>query len=238
VKGAASKTQPDEGFAILERFFGRVGPIVREHGGFVDKYVGDMAMALFPYRPESPVAAVLDIVRELAPDCRAWSARFGEHFSVVAGLHGGGLMLGTIGEERRFETTVIADVVNVASRISGLTTMFGTPLLVSGDIGAELRLERRRRLAECAVKGARRPVMIDEIYAVDDELLAQAKDASAQRFDAARRLYAAGDFAAAETIFAEIAAREPRDIPAAFFRDSCAEGVPPDWNGIVRLKSK
>lgn len=238
VKAAAAKTGPDEGFAILERFFGCIGPIVRDRDGFVDKYVGDMAMALFPYRPDAPVDAALEILAALRADCAAWAQRYGEHFSIAAGMHGGGLMLGTIGEERRFETTVIADVVNIASRISSLTQQFGAPLLVSGDIGAELRLERRRRLAEVAVKGARRPIMIEEIYAADDEPLARAKDAAAERFDTARRLYAAGDFAAAQATFARIAADEPLDLPAAFFRDRCATAIPLHWDGVVRLTSK
>jgi class 3 adenylate cyclase len=238
VKAAAAKAGADEGFAILERFFALTGPIVREHGGFIDKYIGDMAMALFPYRPDEAVGAALTIVRELEAECRRWSERFGVHFESATGLHGGGLMLGTIGEERRFETTVIADVVNVASRISGLTAMFGVPLLASGEIGVELRLSRRRRLAECAVKGARRPIFIEEIYAADEEDLARAKDASAERFDTGRRFFAAGEFAAAEAIFAGIVAAEPRDRPAAFFRDRCAAGAAPDWNGIVRFTSK
>jgi len=47
------------------------------------------------------------------------------------GLNSGLMMLGTIGEHDRFETTVIGDVVNLASRIKSLTKQYRTPLLIS-----------------------------------------------------------------------------------------------------------
>ncbi len=238
IEAALQRAGHEETLTIITDFFASAGPIVRARGGFVDKYVGDMAMVLFPDDAAAAVDAALAIIRDLEPACASWSERFGVPFTVGVGIHAGRLMLGTIGEERRYETTVIADVVNVASRISALTAHFGVALIVSGDVATDLRQPRRRRLGECAVKGAQRPIMLEEIYANDDEPLAAAKDASAARFDLARRIFASGERRAAETIYGEIAAAAPGDRAAAYLRDLCAGGAGDMHDGVLRFTQK
>ncbi len=238
VDAALSQAGPGEALAIIGTFFACAGPAVRAHGGFVDKYVGNTAMALFPDDADAAVEAALEIIGSMNAACRDWSARFEVPFSLGAGVHNGRLMLGTIGEEQRYETTVIADVVNAASRISGLTAQIGVPLLVSGAVGSDLNLTQRRRLGDCAVKGALHPIALEEIYAADEPSLIRAKGASAERFDRARRLLAAGDALGAGELYRQILAEEPRDRPAAFLLDVCARGLDAGWNGVIAFAHK
>ncbi len=56
---------PGENFAFINAYLGEVGPIVRSHGGFIDKYVGDAIMALFPGAPQDALDAVVALQSEV-----------------------------------------------------------------------------------------------------------------------------------------------------------------------------
>ena len=123
---------PNETFRFLNSFLEKFGPIVRDHRGFIDKYMGDGIMALFPYSPDDAVAAALTMRRALKAynEGRARGGYAAIRFGI--GIHMGPLMLGTIGENRRMDSTVISDTVNAASRLEGLNKKYTTDILVSG----------------------------------------------------------------------------------------------------------
>ena len=82
------------------------------------------------------------------------------------GLHSGELILGTIGEESRMQTTVIADAVNVAARIEGLTKVFGVCLLLGKSIVDKLPPGHGfhlRHLGAVKAKGKTRNVEINRV---------------------------------------------------------------------------
>lgn len=224
---------PRESFAFLNDYLGRVGPVVREYGGFVDKYVGDAVMALFPAKSTGAIDAAIAIQR-LARGLR---------INIGVGIHTGPLVLGTIGERERFDTTVIADVVNIAARIEGLTKALGARILVSGQVADSFpsTLYAIRRLCDVQVAGASRALALYEIVNGDPEDLRRHKIDSVLTFERARLNYVHGDFMQAEAVFAELAQREPDDGPAGFLARRCAiyAAQPPErWNGVERFDVK
>jgi len=81
------------------------------------------------------------------------------------GIHTGPLMLGTIGENNRMDSTVISDTVNAASRLEGLTKKYSTDILVSGETLRSLIGPsdfKTRFLAEETVKGKAKAVQVHE----------------------------------------------------------------------------
>lgn len=123
---------PQQNFKFINSFLKRFGPIIRDHNGFVDKYLGDGMMALFPGSPDDAVAAAVTMRRALQ-EYNAGRERGGYvaiRFGI--GIHTGPLMLGTIGENRRMDSTVISDTVNAASRLEGLTKKYAVDILLSG----------------------------------------------------------------------------------------------------------
>jgi len=156
---------PDENFRFINSYLERIGPVIRRHEGFVDKYIGDGIMALFPGSPSNAIAAALEIRGTLAI-YNTDRAKLGYvPLRIGVGLHWGPLMLGTIGEDRRMDSTVISDTVNTASRLEGLTKKYGRDILVSGDTvdaaarerGADYAFEF---LGEELVKGKTKPVAV------------------------------------------------------------------------------
>jgi class 3 adenylate cyclase len=159
---------PEQNFRFINSYLRRVGPVIRANQGFVDKYMGDGIMALFPGDARHAFEAALGIqaaVIEYNSD-RAKSGY--PPIRIGIGIHRGPLMLGTIGENQRMDSTVISDTVNAASRLEGLTKKFGKEILVSGEtveaLGMELATRYRLEyLAEETVKGRVRQLKVYEL---------------------------------------------------------------------------
>src|SRR5581483_10200107 len=108
--------------------------------------------------------------------------------AVGVGLHRGTLMLGTIGESERMDGTVIADAVNLASRVEGLTKLYGAGILLTEEVRDRLTDRTRfllRFLGRVAVKGKQRGVGLYEACDADLPRRLELKGLTRARFDAA-----------------------------------------------------
>lgn len=114
----AAERSPTEVVDLLNALFGVVIDVVAENGGFVNKFEGDAVLAVFgaPVERDDAAGRALRAAREL-------SRRLKEevpNLSAGIGVSAGRAVAGNIGEERRFEYTVIGDPVNEAARLSEL----------------------------------------------------------------------------------------------------------------------
>ncbi|TGM12867.1 adenylate/guanylate cyclase domain-containing protein [Leptospira selangorensis] len=162
----SEKMTPKDNFDFLNSYMRKMGPIIRKHGGFIDKYLGDGIMALFPSLPDQALDAAMEMLRELESLNQSRADRHYEPIQIGIGLHTGTLMLGTIGEEERMDGTVISDAVNLASRIEGLTKEFHANLLLSESTYRKLKNRRKysfKKLGKVKVKGKSKS---SEVYEV------------------------------------------------------------------------
>lgn len=149
---------PHQNFNLINSYLSRMAPMVRQHGGIIDKYIGDAIMALYSRGAEGAIRSAL-AMRDTLLDYNAGRFRAGyESLEMGIGVHCGSLMLGTIGDEHRMESTVISDAVNTASRIEGLTKVFRVPIIISEHVYMELSPEVRsglyvRYLGQLPVRG-------------------------------------------------------------------------------------
>jgi class 3 adenylate cyclase len=163
----SEKMKPEENFRFINSFLSRMGPIVRTYHGFVDKYLGDGIMALFPGKPSDALGAAVEMRRELHRynHDRAKAGYRAINFGV--GIHTGELMLGTVGENQRMDGTVISDAVNLASRIETLTKTYDIGIAVSEETYRESGGEECgysfRYLGKERVKGKEREVAVFEV---------------------------------------------------------------------------
>ncbi|MEM7184194.1 MAG: adenylate/guanylate cyclase domain-containing protein, partial [Spirochaetota bacterium] len=164
---------PSENFAFLNEYLSRVGPVVRKHGGFIDKYIGDAIMALFPAEADQAVSAALEMRVELAHFNGERKKNKLPPLEIGIGIHRGRLMLGTIGEKERLEGTVISDAVNLASRLEGLTKEKAVAIVISEQLKKNLQYPEKfaiESLGETKVKGKELAIAI---YSVQDTLLSR-----------------------------------------------------------------
>ncbi|HJW68452.1 MAG TPA: AAA family ATPase, partial [Candidatus Binatia bacterium] len=140
----------EDNFALMNGYLARMEPVIQQHDGFIDKYIGDAVMALFSSSADRAVEAAIAMHRALDAYNEHRSAKGRAPLTMGIGIHTGPLMLGTVGSPDRMETTVIGDTVNVASRIENLTRRFGAALLITGETHGRLSDAAR---ASCRIVG-------------------------------------------------------------------------------------
>ena len=135
--GISETLSPAENFSFINDYLSVMGPIIRENNGFVDKYIGDAILALF-FKPADAARAAVAMHDML----QRFNAQFVDgifpEIRIGIGIHTGRIMLGTIGEVRRMENTVISDTVNAASRIESMTKKLSAGILLSGEALAQI----------------------------------------------------------------------------------------------------
>jgi predicted ATPase/class 3 adenylate cyclase len=236
---------PENNFNFLNDYLARVSPIVRANEGFIDKYIGDAIMALFPKHPVDAVNTAVAIQAEIRRHNETLPQGSPARLEVGIGIHGGSLMLGTIGERERLETTVISDAVNVASRLESLTKTYGTPIIVSEAIVQGLEPSDRfmcRYLDTVRPAGRTQAIELWEIIDGMTNEIRELKLASKPAFDEGLRLYQDKRFAEAVTIFRNILIENPGDIPARIYRDRAlywsTHRMNEGWDGVQILRNK
>jgi class 3 adenylate cyclase/CheY-like chemotaxis protein len=241
----SERLTPHENFSFLTSYLRNVTPIIRARGGFVDKYLGDGVMALFPGSAIDAVQAAVDLNRQIARYNHGRRLAGYQAIRVGTGLHRGTLMLGTIGAEDQMQTTVIADAVNLAARIEGMTKTFGVSMLLSGSVVDDLPPDhkfRLRPLGAVRAKGKSQSVEIYECYDNDSGDLIDFKDRTTTQFAAGMAEYRRGMLLTAGKIFAKIAEICPEDTVASYFRDRCTLSVVRErsgpWDGAEHMEVK
>jgi len=217
---------PEENFKFLNSFLSQVVPVIREQGGFVDKFIGDAIMALFPSTPDKAVKAALELQIAVFKYNEARNRAGYREISLGIGIHTGQLMLGTIGETNRMETTVIADAVNIASRLETLTKRYGSKIIISRELYNKMDDRDKlisRSLGEAEVKGKSKPIEIMELLQGTNSLPEQNKIENIQSFETALEMFRDNDFLKAEELFKTVIEKNPEDIAALYFSNLCLE---------------
>ncbi|HMW04682.1 MAG TPA: 7TM diverse intracellular signaling domain-containing protein [Leptospiraceae bacterium] len=243
---ALSETmKPEETFKFLNAYLKRVGPIIRKNNGFIDKFMGDGIMALFPLNPEDAVRSAVEMqetVREY--NLIRQKANY-KPIQIGIGIHVGSLMLGTIGEANRMDATVISDAVNLASRLEGLTKIYGAPILISDVTFQKIKNQedyQYRMLGRVQVKGKKDSVGILEIIHDTSPEIADFKVTSKPMFERGIFYYLQKDFEAAANLFKNVAKANPQDKAAELFLSRCEfylkHGISEDWEGVEVFEIK
>jgi two-component system sensor histidine kinase ChiS len=237
---------PRDNFRFLTSFLRNVTPIIRQAGGFVDKYLGDGVLALFPGEPGQAVLAATQVQRQMTRYNFGRNLAGYRQIRVGVGLHYGKLMLGTIGTADQMQTTVISDVVNVASRLEGMTKTFDINVVVSSDVVAALPPDhpfKLRGLGSVTAVGKTESVGVFECYDTDADELAELKTSHLPQWDAAMEAYREGKLIRAGRIFTRIVELNPKDTVATYFRERCSLDVVSQyrdrvWDGNEHLETK
>src|SRR5262245_5335930 len=173
IRGFTTVTErgnPEELVRQLNEYFSRMVEIVFKHKGTVDKFVGDMVMALFgaplddPDHAEHAVEAAIEMVRELGELNKAWAAKGMAQLDIGIGVNSGDMIAGNIGSSSIMSYTVIGDNVNLGSRLESLNKEYKTRIIISDATRSRLRSNYDPRpLGDVVVKGKSKAVAIFEI---------------------------------------------------------------------------
>ncbi len=132
--------KPQEVLALLSEYQTKMVAAVFEHGGSVDKFIGDSVMATFgtPFSKGNDAQNALNCVRQMQISMRDWEKERRERNLPIVkhrvGVHFGECFVGNVGSADRVEYTVIGDTVNVASRICDACKEIGAEVLFSDKV--------------------------------------------------------------------------------------------------------
>ncbi|MBF0160718.1 MAG: response regulator [Magnetococcales bacterium] len=239
---------PEDVFALLNSYLENMqGPIEEQHG-FIDKFIGDAIMVLFDGSDQEQathaVLAAVGMQERLAVFNRERRQRQQEVIRTGTGLHIGPVMLGTLGNANRMDSTVIGDAANVAARLEGLTKFYGCSVIVSDDVFRLLESERflSRPLDRVVVKGRQRALLIHEIFDADPEPQRHRKQALLPSYRLGLELFQERQWRESQQAFLECLRIAEDDTVARIHMERCAAFLerPPaaDWDGSFEMQTK
>lgn len=158
--GMASNRPPEEVVTVLNRFFDVVIEVVNAHGGWVNKFEGDAALAVWgaPTAQPGMEASLLAAARELGQRLR----REIPEVRAGIGVSAGNAVAGNVGAAQRYEYTVIGDPVNEAARLTELAKEVPALVMANGSLldAAGEEAEHWHRLTPVVVRGRSEPTPI------------------------------------------------------------------------------
>jgi adenylate cyclase len=173
IRGFTTVTErgnPEELVSQLNEYFSRMVEIVFRNKGTVDKFVGDMVMALFSAplddddHADHAVQAAVEMVKELGELNQAWLAKGMTQLDIGIGVNSGDMIAGNIGSSSIMSYTVIGDNVNLGARLESLNKDYKTRIIISEATRARLKRDfQTRPLGDVVVKGKSKAVQIFEI---------------------------------------------------------------------------
>ncbi len=239
----SERLTPQQNFDFLNRYLSRIGPVIRQNNGFIDKYIGDAVMALFPERADNALESALSMLQEVDLLNEEWIAEGHSAISIGIGIHTGPLMLGIIGESARLQTTVIADSVNLASRLESLTKVLQANLLISQETLKSLpdaQFLPIRHIGKVRVAGKRQAIGVCEVLVGLDATVKWQREMQDTDLQRAIRYYQQGNFQQSLELFSVL--HDEYDPVIALYRRSCAYYLanPPlaEWLGALILEQK
>jgi len=233
---------PKENFNFLNNYLGYMEPVIRNNNGFIDKFMGDSIMALFPENAEDAINAAIEMRIKLQ-EFNHIISQFGQPpINTGIGIHTGMLMLGVVGGEGRMDGTVIADAVNLSARLEGLTKFYGAPVIISEDTLIKISDPTNynfRFLDIVQVKGKKKAVYIFEILDGEREDIKNLKLETKPIFSKAVQSYKDKAFEEALAIFRIIHKQNPNDLAVVKYIQRCRrlieQGNPEEWDGIEKF---
>lgn len=150
-----------EVLAWLNEYFTAMSEIIKQNGGFLNKFIGDGMLVVFgvPLSEgvENDACRAVQAAIEMVERARALNLRLGDgqpKIEIGVGIHTGPLTAGNVGSRDRLEYSVIGETVNLASRLEALTKDFKSPIVLSPQTNELVRGRRETTsLGEAAVRG-------------------------------------------------------------------------------------
>jgi adenylate cyclase len=235
----AERLEPRDTVQMLNEIFTELFEAVAGSGGMLDKFIGDALMAVYgaPLTTgrdaANAVESALAMQGAIAAINASRRARNLAEIKLGVGIASGEMVAGAIGSPKRMDYTVIGDPVNLASRLEGITKVYGAAVVICEDTAKAVEgLHPLRELDTIRVRGRSRPARIFQVLSDERPVAAEALAAYAR----GRQALAAGHWIQAAEAFEIALAADPADGPSILMlqraRDLVRQPPPADWDGV------
>lgn len=171
----SEQLSPVEVTKILNEYFSELVPIIEQHKGILNKFMGDAILAIFgePIKNENhPIDAVKcanKMLKKVKLLQEKWLNEGKPKIEIGIGIATGEAFVGNIGSEERLEYTVIGDTVNTASRIENYNKVYRTNFLISEE--TYLKVQKYVdviKIREVSIRGKAKKINIYEVLRILD----------------------------------------------------------------------
>jgi class 3 adenylate cyclase len=239
---------------VVNRYLAVMSEPIRQHGGIIDKYIGDSIMAFWgpPFSSVDEQAALacaaaldqlarLESFRDELPDLMGIK-RGVPHIDMRIGIATGEVVVGNIGSAVSMSYTVMGDTVNLASRIEGANKTYDTRLLISAATADRVRDDLVvREIDSLLLVGKQEPERVFELLGRAGEIGPE-RLSLVEQYEEGLVAYRRGDWKKAEDAFRACLEIAPEDGPARTLLSRVAhlasDPPPPDWKGVWSLTEK
>ena len=247
----SEKADPEALVSQLNEYLSRMTSVVFRNGGTLDKFIGDAIMAVWgnvrsvgmAQDAKDCVRAALAMRRELRQLNQKWREEGRMGLGMGIGINQGEVIVGNIGSHERMDPTVIGDSVNLASRLEGLTRIYGVDILV-GASAAELARDEvhLRSVARVQVKGKSKPVDIFTFVGARDDEVDPEFLKWLDTYEEGLERFRTRDFTEAKILFSRFLEFYPDDLLAKMYLHRALEyeQTPPDeaWGAVEVFEKK
>jgi adenylate cyclase len=247
----SEKADPEALVAQLNEYLTRMTSVVFSNGGTLDKFIGDAIMAVWGNVRSFGVAqdakncarAALGMRQELRQLNENWRDEGRMGLGMGIGINQGEVIVGNIGSQERMDPTVIGDAVNLASRLEGLTRIYGVDILIGATAAELVRDEfHLRSVARVQVKGKTKPVDVFTFIGARNEDVDPQLLKWLESYEEGLEKFRVRDFTEAKILFSRFLEFYPDDFLAKMYLDRALEyeRQPPDeaWDAIEVFKKK
>jgi adenylate cyclase len=247
----SEKGEPEALVTQLNEYLGRMTSVVFGNGGTLDKFIGDGIMAVWGNVRSFGIAedakncarAALGMRRELRKLNQKWREEGRMGFGMGIGINHGEVIVGNIGSHERMDPTVIGDSANLASRIEGLTRVYGLDILVGATVAELVRDEvYLRSVARVQVKGKTKPVDVFTFIAARNEEIDSEFLKWLETYEEGLEKFRTREFTEAKILFSRFLEFYPDDLLAKMYLDRALEyeQTPPDeaWAAVEVFQKK
>ncbi len=239
--------EPEELVNFMNDYLTAMTEVILKNKGTLDKYMGDAIMAFFGAPEDMPDHArvaqktAIEMLDRLHECQEKWCIPGQSSIEIGVGISSGEVIVGNMGSAKRFDYTVMGDQVNLASRLEGLTKMYGVKILVSEFTRNQARDDfAYRELDLVRVKGKQKPVAVFEPFR--NYHFTQEELAFIAPFEQGLAAYRSQKWEQAISEFQKALTLKPQDYPCLKYIDRCrqmAKSPPgPDWDGVWVMQTK
>lgn len=224
----SEQMSPEDSFQFINSYLRYMEPAVMNHGGFIDKYVGDEIMALFDRSADDAVQAAIAMLQELNQYNHSRNKPDRPPIEIGIGINTGSVTLGTVGGQHRSDSTAIGDTVNLASRLERLTRIYQVPLLISHHTFWQLTHTypyHIRLIDRVLVRGKTQRVSVFEVFDADPPDCRDAKRQTRSQFEQGLMLYKMQNYYDALQFFQQCLHYNPVDRVAKRYKQDCQQAL-------------
>lgn len=241
----SEKMTPEENFSFVCSFNERIGPIIRKYNGFVNQYLGDAIMAIFPGNAKDALSAAINMQQEVQAFNSIRQLRNEPAIQIGIGMHTGPLIMGITGDKSRMDACTISDTVNTASRLESLTKHYKAGILLSNASLQQIHNREPflfRNLGLVQLKGKYESLNVHECFSGNPQTELLKKSETLSDFNEGVTFYLNKAFGQANKAFQKVLDVNPDDRTAKFFFSNTKQiiesGVADSKTGVVEMHEK